>query len=118
MYQPFEFDPNGATGAAPNNFPTADVVGVVYGVENVYGGDGNDKIWTSLYGDTMLAVLTKGGNGSDSIYGGFGEGTDGFIGTQRHAGGAHKDLIDMTYWYDDPGLAAFLGTTVDALPRA
>ena len=61
-------------------------------------------------------MLTKGGNGSDMIYGGFGDGMSGFYGDQRHAGGSHKDLIDMTHWYRDPGFAKFVGApSVDAL---
>ena len=63
-------------------------------------------------------MLTKGGNGSDMIYGGIGDGTDGFTGNQRHAGGAHKDLIDMTHWNDDQGLADFLDITLDELNHA
>jgi Ca2+-binding RTX toxin-like protein len=92
-----------------NGTPNADVINITTNtVEEIYGGDGNDRINAgpgndTIYGQNGLDVLTGdagndviyGGAGTDAIYGG---GNDdrlyGEAGNDTMAGDAGNDIID------------------------
>ena len=117
MYQPLDF--SGASYGdfiPPNGFPSIDILGE-QGEERVYGNEGDDSIWASLC-NTGVGRKILGNNGDDNLYGAHHvnvfDDTGKLYGNSLFAGGADKDLIDMTFWNDNPDLIAFLAPDYDA----